>query len=437
MANTNDSPATGQAEHAATASTTYFTAVKEHAATSSTTYFTSLEEQIERSKSHWSEVAQFESDTDSDDEEAVLVDNIRVFLGLTMHPTWGSFFVWFSTGPSLANEQIGQLFEARKFAQGGQAELYDVKIRWWNPEHDKYDQELGRQWVLKVFNKGTKLRRLQSQWPQGLLQFHAERMERSKLGTPALGVRYFCDVYYGTLLTDGRFAFLMRRERQDLRSMLDDSKTTQSSGPFWQNLLDSFKRKEDLVPYNEGVLEMMMCWIALGMDWLHDHNIVHRDIKASNVLFALNEGRGWGCYIADWECSVGVVGTGFFRAPEILQALKDGNASSNCNLFTKASDVYSFGMTCYELLTGKLPFEGHPCMDYDLVLKGQRPEVPKSVDNWIQELLSWCWQSNPKARPTSGEILNFLEANSSSAAILREKIRNVVPERNPFVSDQT
>lgn len=58
--------------------------------------------------------------------------------------------------------------------------------------------------------------------------------------------------------------------------------------------------------------------IAEGMDWLHRHNIVHRDLKAANVLHTMNE-RGQACYVADYECSLGVVGTGFWRAPEILQ----------------------------------------------------------------------------------------------------------------------
>jgi hypothetical protein len=39
--------------------------------------------------------------------------------------------------------------------------------------------------------------------------------------------------------------------------------------------------------------------------------------------------------------------------------------------------------------------------------------VPEFVDEWVHELLRWCWQSDLVARPTFKEILSFLEANSN------------------------
>ena len=65
--------------------------------------------------------------------------------------------------------------------------------------------------------------------------------------------------------------------------------------------------------------------VALGVERLHNSDIVHRDLKASNVL--VNENKNgwprWFCFVADYECSIGVVGTNFFRAPEILQVCKE------------------------------------------------------------------------------------------------------------------
>jgi hypothetical protein len=49
--------------------------------------------------------------------------------------------------------------------------------------------------------------------------------------------------------------------------------------------------------------------------------------------------------------------------------------SQNGNTFTKMADVYSYAMTCYEVLRGCILFEGHPRSDYSRVLSGKRPKM--------------------------------------------------------------
>ncbi|KAH9554863.1 hypothetical protein CY35_08G085300 [Sphagnum magellanicum] len=68
--------------------------------------------------------------------------------------------------------------------------------------------------------------------------------------------------------------------------------------------------------------------------------------------------------VGEYESSDGVVGTGFWRAPEVLKALRDGTEME----YSAAVDVYGFGMVCYELLSSQIPFFGHPLSDYNLVL---------------------------------------------------------------------
>lgn len=251
------------------------------------------------------------------------------------------------------------------------------------------------------------MRHLQSQWSQGMLQNHVEQVENAELGQnhieqvenaelrlPQL-FRFHCDISCGTLLKDGRFAFVMVKEQEDLHNVIDCRMLTtpKDYGPFWK-----------------WMVELIMYKVAHGMEWLHNCNIVHRDLKASNVFFTEDE-SSWYCIVANLECSIGVVGTGFFRALEILQACKDKSVSRRPKFFTKKVDAYSFGMTCYEILTRKLPFEGPPLMDYDLVLEGHRLELPKYVDDWMRKLLNRCWQSHPNPRPSFHEILKVLLAN--------------------------
>lgn len=157
---------------------------------------------------------------------------------------------------------------------------------------------------------------------------------------------------------------------------------------------------------------------------MHNCDIIHRDLKASNVLLTFLE-YGWTPRVVDYECSIGVCGTGFFRALEILQACRDYSVSKKRELFTMASDAYSYGMLCYEILIGKLPFEDYGKSDFDHVLVGERPSLPNHVDGWLQDLLRWCWESNPLSRPSFREILEVFLANSKTFrkfdAISKEK----------------
>jgi serine/threonine protein kinase len=352
------------------------------------------DERIQRLQVRWSQVS--EGAVNRDDEGAAEIENREVFKSLQQHRTWGGFFRTFGYDLGVWKSS-GELEMGEKFAEGGQAELFHAHITWAHPKYNEKDLEDGTEWVIKVFKKGTLLRHLQSQWPQGYLEWWAKNLECQKLGIPGER-RHQCCVAYGTLLEDGRFGFLMVKEDEDLRSVIDRNMITnvgKSHGPFE-------KKSEDA--------EMLMYRIALGMDWLHSLNIVHRDLKASNVL--MRKDGNWASFVADFECSIGVVGTGFWRAPEILQACKDKNVFKSPEIFTKQADVYSYGMTCYEILTGKLPFEGRSMRDYDIVLNGGRPQLPEYIDDWARRLLNWCWQPNAANRPSFGDILKFLSANS-------------------------
>jgi hypothetical protein len=59
-------------------------------------------------------------------------------------------------------------------------------------------------------------------------------------------------------------------------------------------------------------------------------------------------------------------------------------------------------------LAEKIPFEGHPVSDYDLVLLGARPELPTHVTHSTKELLCRCWHAEPQKRPTLLEIMKTL-----------------------------
>jgi serine/threonine protein kinase len=90
----------------------------------------------------------------------------------------------------------------------------------------------------------------------------------------------------------------------------------------------------------------------------------------------------------------------------VLKAVKEDIRPT----YTPAVDVYGFGMVCYELLTGHIPFqyEGIRRPDYDVVLSGRRPKLPEYLSPGMTQLLLKCWHHDPCQRPRWHKIKETL-----------------------------
>jgi serine/threonine protein kinase len=193
------------------------------------------------------------------------------------------------------------------------------------------------------------------------------------------------------------------------------------------NVQDDDATQMMMMPFPYHSTLDIMHRIALAMEALCGMGIIHRDLKASNILVTpvgdtidgtiriksrnvkLKEDLScdwFYVYLGDYESSDGVVGTGFWRPPEVLKALKEDIRPT----YTTAADVYGFGMVCYELLTGHTPFqcEGVRMSDYDAVLSGRRPKLPDYLSPGMTQLLLECWHQDPCQRPTWHTILETL-----------------------------
>lgn len=207
-------------------------------------------------------------------------------------------------------------------------------------------------------------------------------------------IRRACVIDKGVMLKNGRFAFLMKKYWGDLRKLIDIRMQHNHNGS---------------PPFTNEETVSTAVQIAEGMAALHKRNSIHRDIKASSILLWVRNAKTFDtihdpfwCNVADFESSGGLVGTGYWRAPEILHAVQTYIIKSH--LFNEKSDVYSFAMTYYEILTGCISFE-----DLDITIEGRRSALPNHINTLSKTLLNRCWHANPLERSSFENIVEQLK----------------------------
>ena len=149
--------------------------------------------------------------------------------------------------------------------------------------------------------------------------------------------------------------------------------------------------------------------IAMGMYFLHQRDIVHRDLKSRTVLLGHRMAKicsfSSARYLEQTTTQSGQMGTPRWMAPEIL---KDRNARIN-----KKCDIYSYAMVMYELVQLKIPF--HEDNYTKVVLKtvqGKRPTLPESESecpSFLRRLIVASWSADPNERPSFSDIIVALD----------------------------
>ncbi|GMH26603.1 hypothetical protein Nepgr_028446 [Nepenthes gracilis] len=145
--------------------------------------------------------------------------------------------------------------------------------------------------------------------------------------------------------------------------------------------------------------------VVRGMNYLHHRNppILHRDLKSSNLLVD----RNWTVKVGDFGLSrlkhatllsaKSGLGTPQWMAPEVLR-----NEPSN-----EKSDVFSFGVILWELMTESIPWSNLNSLQIVGVVgfMDRRLDLPKSINPSVASIIEDCWKSNPELRPSFEDIL--------------------------------
>lgn len=182
------------------------------------------------------------------------------------------------------------------------------------------------------------------------------------------------------------------------------------------------------MPFLLPVAIDIMLQVAEGMRYLHvNRKVTHRDLKTSNILVKPvsestsielhNQGylevklADFGLAKAYLNSSISGIltpnaGTSVYGAPEIF-GKEEVQRRTN---FPPKADVWSFGMTCSEILTGEVPFADEPRKDLHKRISkdGLRPVLPHDCPEYVQFCIRSCLELQPERRPSFSDICRLL-----------------------------
>lgn len=175
------------------------------------------------------------------------------------------------------------------------------------------------------------------------------------------------------------------------------------------------RTRPDEIDFDNTDRQIILIGIARGMMFLHQNHIIHRDLNPSNIFL-------------DEECEPHIIGHGFSKIHLTDQNKKTINQCEPTvymapetikdNIYDTKTDVYSFGILMYELITNQIPFPEltngevtEQQIKTALIEKGLQPTFSVDIKKPIKELIESCWSKNPAERPTFEYIFYKLSFN--------------------------
>lgn len=164
--------------------------------------------------------------------------------------------------------------------------------------------------------------------------------------------------------------------------------------------------------FEETLIRFITKQILLGLEYLHSNNIIHRDLKADNLLLEV-DGT---CKISDFGISkrsndiyannanMSMQGTIFWMAPEVIDSMVEG--------YSAKIDIWSLGCVVLEMFAGKRPWSNEAAISviYKTGKEKLAPPIPDDIAHLVspvaESFINRCFTIDPKDRPTAGELLN-------------------------------
>uniref|UniRef100_A0A6B2L246 Protein kinase domain-containing protein n=1 Tax=Arcella intermedia TaxID=1963864 RepID=A0A6B2L246_9EUKA len=207
-------------------------------------------------------------------------------------------------------------------------------------------------------------------------------------------------------------------------------------------LLTEYAKRGDLkgcLPEIDSIAKRMRIAkeFAKGLSWCHAHYIIHRDLKLENIFITEN----WNVKIGDFGLAIqdyeqkgwhNFRGNVKYSAPELLRERALREQGPRVFPYGEKTDVYSFGLLWYEILTRLSPFKDKP-EEYKgregqakYTLEGHRPTPPQNWPKALRTIMASCWDEDPKKRPTFEQILGYWDSLAEKLLCPEDKIAKML-----------
>jgi len=270
-----------------------------------------------------------------------------------------------------------------RIGTGGMADVYLV-----------HDEQLGREVALKVLHQ----------------RFAAdpafvERFRREAQSAAALAHPHVVSVYDRGSFDDNYYIAMEYLPGRSLKQLIQEE-----------------------APLQEGRAIKLATQILQATSFAHRHGVIHRDLKPHNVIVDADDNvkvTDFGIARAgasDMTETGSIMGTAQYLSPEQAQ----GHAVSG------PSDLYSVGVILYEMMTGRVPFEGDSPVAIALKQVAEAPVPPSQINPAIssdlEQVILWALNKNPADRPADADrFIEALEQVAAGAPGQTTSMRAVVP----------
>ena len=220
------------------------------------------------------------------------------------------------------------------------------------------------------------------------------------------------------------------------------------------SLSECLKKYEQMygMPFSEEIVQFLMKQIIDGIRYIHNRNIIHRDLKLDNILVKFNNDLdknslnmmracikiidfGFATHMTENLCYT-TLGSPINMDPNILKKMNEkkmGINYGNMVGYDQKADIWSLGTICYEMLIGKSAFNSKTMQELVKKVESGTYKIPTHLSKEVVSFLNAMLQYNAQKRLSANELArhHFLTKNVKNfQPIDLRKVTNKIQNNN-------